>query len=243
LEIFLDKIKLSQVSKTYRTGASVRPVFQGLELEIPLNKITVVVGRSGCGKSTLLQMLGGLEAPDSGFIEMPPDFRSTMLYPEPYLITWASVLSNITLSSGAGLPPDQREAQARKLMDLVQLSDCEELTPVQLSTGMKQRLALAKALASRSQLLLMDEPFASLDFMTRAELQQELLRIQRELPRTIVFVTHELNEAVLMADRILVFHGDRSTDCLSLEDLPSPRDPESPAFSERRRQVMASCLK
>lgn len=237
----MDGMGLEHVSKSYGTGALARPVFRDLTLALPAGEITVVVGRSGCGKTTLLRLLGGLETPDSGAIRLPAGLRSAMLYPEPYLITWTSALHNVSLSAGAGMEPEARDALARELLELVQLGECAELTPAELSSGMKQRLALARALAGRAELLLMDEPFASLDFLTRGELQQSLLDVQARQPRTIVFVTHQLDEALIMADRVAAFGPDGSVRVVPMEDLPRPRDPASPEASERRRQIMAAC--
>ena len=128
-------------------------------------------------------------------------------------------------------------------MKIAQLSEYEEYTPLQLSTGMKQRLGLARALASLSQVLLMDEPFASLDFITRAELQQELLRIQEKMPRTILFVTHQLDEALLLGDRVVVLHTDGSTTDFDLSAYTHPRDIESPEMVQLRKDIMQACLR
>jgi ABC-type nitrate/sulfonate/bicarbonate transport system ATPase subunit len=239
----VNEIRLNHITKAYPIGSAVHTVFSDLDLEIPLGKITVLVGRSGCGKSTLLRLLGGLEQPQSGSISMPEDFHTAMLYPEPYLISWTSVHNNVKMSTSAGLTPDQREEIALRMTRLVGLTEYAELTPLQLSTGMKQRLALARALAGRAEVLLMDEPFASLDFITRAELQRELLRIQRELPRTIVFVTHQLDEAVEMADRIVVLPGSGAALSVAMDDLKRPRDPDSPEFLRRKQEVMAACMR
>ena len=237
----MSEVRLEQLSKHYESGGAVRTVFQNLELRIPLGKITVVVGRSGCGKTTLLRLLGGLETPDSGAVRLPEGYHTTMLYPEPYLVSWATVLENVRLTTPAGLTPKERAALAQEMLDLAQLSEFEAMTAEQLSTGMRQRLALARALAGRSELLLMDEPFAALDFFTRAELQQELLRIQDRQPRTIVFVTHQLDEALLMADRLVVLHTDGAA--VVLDGLPAPRREDDPAFLRRKRELMAECMK
>ncbi|MBQ3103393.1 MAG: ATP-binding cassette domain-containing protein [Oscillospiraceae bacterium] len=236
-------IRLDHITKTYTVGSHTRTVFSDFSLEIPFDKITVVVGRSGCGKSTILRLLAKLEELDDGAIHMPDDYRCTILNPEPYLISWTNVLNNIALASGAGLTPVQREVKARELMKIAQLSEYEEYTPLQLSTGMKQRLGLARALASLSQVLLMDEPFASLDFITRAELQQELLRIQEKMPRTILFVTHQLDEALLLGDRVVVLHTDGSTTDFDLSAYTHPRDIESPEMVQLRKDIMQACLR
>ena len=144
----MDSIQLSHIYKTFPIGEQQHTIFKNLNLDIPLGQITVLVGRSGCGKSTLLRLLGGEIQPDSGSITMPAHYRSTMLYPEPYLISWTSVLNNIALASGVDYTPEARDEKARRIMKLVQLEKYEAFTPTQLSTGMKQRLGLARALAS-----------------------------------------------------------------------------------------------
>ena len=235
-------IRLDHITKTYTVGSHSRTVFSDFSLEIPFDKITVIVGRSGCGKSTILRLLGKREEMDSGEIVMPDDYRCTILNPEPYLISWTNVLNNIALASGAGLTPVEREVKARELMKVVKLSEYEEYTPLQLSTGMKQRLGLARALASLSQVLLMDEPFASLDFITRGELQQELLRIQTLMPRTMLFVTHQLDEALLLGDSVVVLHTNGTTTTFDLSAYPHPRDIESEEMLRLRKEIMQACM-
>ena len=131
-------------------------------------------------------------------------------------------------------------ALARRLVQLVRLKDYADLTPVELSTGMRQRLGLARVLASQAQVLLMDEPFASLDFITRGELQTELLRIQEELKKTILLVTHQLDEALLLAQKLVVLHADSSVREWTL-DLPYPRDLASPQLLALREEITAEC--
>ena len=122
-------------------------------------------------------------------------------------------------------------------------TDYADLTPVELSTGMKQRLGLARVLASQAQLLLMDEPFASLDFLTRGELQSQLLRVQREMPRTIVLVTHKLEEALLLGQRILVMHPDSTVREFDLRDYAYPRDPDDARLQQLKKEITAECRK
>jgi len=251
----MEQIRVENVTKTYTTyGTEVildkgsrpsrtRTVLSDLSVEFPVEKLTVIVGRSGCGKSTLLQLLDGKTAPDSGIIRMPEGFRTAMLSPDPYVITWTSVTRNVAMAGGAGRDPEERMALAERLVKLVRLEEFADLTPQELSTGMKQRLGLARVLASQAQVLLMDEPFASLDFITREELQQELLAVQREMPRTIILVTHQLDEALLLGQRILVMHTDSSVRTFDLEDVAYPRDLLSPELLELKREITEECKK
>ena len=251
----MDEIRISHVSKSYTTlstdlviGNAKRPsrtrkVLEDVNLAFPAGQLSVLVGRSGCGKSTLLKMLAGKESPDSGEISLPHGWHAALLSPEPYVITWTNVRQNVAMASGVGKTPEERYEHALEYVRLVGLEDCADLSPVELSTGMKQRLGLARILASQAQLLLMDEPFASLDFLTRGELQTQLLAIQQKLPRTIVLVTHQLEEALLLGQRILVMHPDSTLRSFDLTGFSYPRDPESPALRELKREITDECRK
>lgn len=251
----MDSAQLKKISKSYTTYSTditidhakrpkkTREVLRGLSLEIPVGKLSVIVGRSGCGKSTLLKILSGQERPDSGEFILPEGWHSAILSPDPYVITWTSVLRNVELAVGAGFTQEKRREIAERLVKLVRLSDYADLTPVELSTGMRQRLGLARVLASQAQLLLLDEPFASLDFLTRGELQQELLSIQQELQRTIVLVTHQLEEALLLGQQIVVMHSDSTLRVFDLGDQPYPRDLASPELRQLREEITQECRK
>ena len=180
---------------------------------------------------------------DSGRLTLPEGWHTALLSPEPYVITWTSVLRNVELAVGAGFTQEQRREVAEKLVKLVKLNDFADLTPVELSTGMRQRLGLARVLASQAELLLMDEPFAALDFITRAELQTELLNIQNEMRRTIVLVTHQLEEALLLAQRIVVMHADSAVKEFDLSALSYPRDLASDALQALKAAVTEECKK
>ena len=244
---------LSHVDKSYTTYSTdivltgqerqsrTRQVLRDLSVTLPEGQITVIVGRSGCGKSTLLKLLAGKEQPDAGTISIPEDWHSAMLSPDPYVITWTSVQRNVAMACGVGKTPEERYEHAAEFVRMVGLEDYADLTPVELSTGMKQRLGLARVLAGQAQLLLMDEPFAALDFLTRAELQTQLLTIQQRLPRTIVLVTHQLEEALLLGQKIVVMHPDSTICEFDLTDMPYPRDPDSPRLRQLKEQITAQC--
>ena len=145
------------------------------------------------------------------------------------------------MACGVGKTPEERYERASEFVRLVGLEDYADLTPAELSTGMKQRLGLARVLAGQAELLLMDEPFASLDFLTRAELQSQLLAIQEKLPRTIVLVTHQLEEALLLGRRIIVMHPDSTICEFDLTDLPYPRDPDDPTLRRLKEAITDQC--
>lgn len=251
----MNEITLTHITKSYTTqGTDIivdhakRPtrtqtVLRDLSVSFPIGKLTAIVGRSGCGKSTLLRLLNGQDRADEGEIVMPEGWHSAILTPEPYVITWTSVLRNVALAAGAGRTPEERMALAERLVQLVRLGDYADLTPMELSTGMKQRLGLARVLASQAQLMLMDEPFASLDFITREELQNELLNIQKEMQRTIVLVTHQLEEALLLAQKIIVMHPDSTVREFDLDALDYPRDLNTPQMQQLKAEITEECRK
>ena len=251
----MDAVTLKHVDKSYTsystevvlTGQTresrTRQVLKDLSLSFPVGQLTVIVGRSGCGKSTLLKLLAGKEQPDVGEIAMPEGWHSAMLSPEPYVISWTNVQRNVAMACGVGKTPEERYEKARDFVRLVGLEDYADLTPVELSTGMKQRLGLARVLAGQAELLLMDEPFASLDFLTREELQTQLLGIQQKMPRTIILVTHQLDEAVLLGQKIIVMHSDSTVREFDLSGEPYPRDLSAPRMQQLKREITDECRK
>lgn len=251
----MNDITLHRVCKSYTTQSTdimidhaqrptrTRQVLRDVSVTFPAGRLTVLVGRSGCGKSTLLRLLSGQDTPDSGEITIPEGWHSAVLSPDPYVITWTSVLRNVAMACGVGRTPEERLRLSEDFVKLVGLEDYADLTPAELSTGMKQRLGLARVLASQAELLLMDEPFAALDFLTRAELQNQLLQIQERMPRTVVLVTHQLDEAILLAQKIVVMHADSSLWEADLSDIPYPRDVDSPALRKLKQQITDECRK
>lgn len=249
----MDKITLSHIEKSYTTQSAdlvignekrksrTRKVLSDLSVSFPAGQISVILGRSGCGKSTLLRMLYGEEKPDAGEISLPAGFRSTILTPSPYLISWTNVLQNVAMAAGVGHNPEERLELSKEFVRIVGLSDVSDMTPPELSTGMRQRLGLARVLASQAQILLMDEPFAALDFITREEMQHELLRIQSKMPRTIILVTHQLAEALLLAQRIYVMHPDCTMTEFDLSQYDYPRDLSQPVFQALEKEITAQC--
>ena len=251
----MDAVTLKHVDKSYTsystevvlTGQTresrTRQVLKDLSLSFPVGQLTVIVGRSGCGKSTLPKLLAGKEQADAGEIAMPEGWHSAMLSPEPYVISWTNVQRNVAMACGVGKTPEERYEKARDFVRLVGLEDYADLTPVELSTGMKQRLGLARVLAGQAELLLMDEPFASLDFLTREELQTQLLGIQQKMPRTIILVTHQLDEAVLLGRKIIVMHPDSTVREFDLSGEPYPRDLSTPQMQQLKREITDECRK
>jgi NitT/TauT family transport system ATP-binding protein len=177
-------------------------VLRELSLDIVRGEFVAVVGPSGCGKTTLLNVLSGHDGPSSGVIER--EGRERMVYQQDGLFPWQTVSQNIALGLRHLKDQSERERQVRDLLDLIRLAGFENHYPHQLSGGMRQRVELARALAGDSETLLMDEPFSSLDYLTRIRMRQELARILQKRPRTVVLVTHDIEEAAQLADRVIV---------------------------------------
>ena len=200
------------------------PVLRGLDLHVPAGQFLAVVGRSGSGKSTLLRLLGGLDRPDAGRVSlgergMPADAR--IMFQEPRLLPWANVLDNVAVGLGPTPGPDGAE-RARFALARVGLAARAGDWPAPLSGGQKSRVALARALVSRPRLLLLDEPLGALDALTRIEMQNLLEATRRQDGFTAVLVTHDVSEAVALADRIVVIEGGLLSMDLAV-DLP-PQD-------------------
>jgi NitT/TauT family transport system ATP-binding protein len=246
-------IRLDHVEKTYRTrrGDLVRAV-EDITLEVGENEFVTLVGASGCGKSTLLKLVAGLIPATRGTIHIRgaavrepfPDVG--FVFQQPVLLPWRSVLDNVLFSvEMLGLEPRQYRKPAGDLLELTGLGGFETKYPRELSGGMQQRVAICRALLPDPSLLLMDEPFGALDAMTREEMSLELLRIWEERRKTILFVTHSIPEAILLADRVVVMtpRPGRIARVLAV-DLPRPRtmdlefDPRFKAASDEVRGLI-----
>ncbi len=225
-------IRLDRVAKTYRTrrGDPVEALAE-TSLTVEENEFVTLVGPSGCGKSTLLKLVAGLVPPTRGTIrvreqEVSAPFPDVgFVFQQPVLLPWRSVLDNVLFSvEMLGLDPRQYRKPARDLLELTGLAGFETKYPHELSGGMQQRVAICRALLPDPGLLLMDEPFGALDAMTREEMSLELLRIWEERRKTILFVTHSIPEAILLADRVVVMspRPGRIARVIAV-DLPRPR--------------------
>jgi sulfonate transport system ATP-binding protein len=226
-----------------RYGVAGRPVtaLEGVDLTLGRGSFTTVVGRSGCGKTTLLRMLAGLVRPTAGELRFAARPRIGYVFQEPRLMPWLSVARN----AGFGLVGRCDKATiARRVAEalaLVGLADFAAAMPDQLSGGMAQRVAIARALVTEPDLLLLDEPFGALDAFTRRSLQQELVEIWRTRRPTIVFVTHDVEEAVLLGQSVAELASGRLVGVRTV-DLPYPREPTDPAVLAHRRAVLESLL-
>lgn len=198
-------LRVNEVTKQFRRHSG-PPVLKDVSLQVHDGELLALIGPSGCGKSTLLNLIAGLLEPTSGEISARAGSRIAYIFQRPRLLPWRTVFSNVEfgLEQRSGLTHSQRRDRATAVLGLVGLEGHENKYPHELSGGMQQRVALARGLAIEPDLLLMDEPFGSLDALTRGYLQEELLGIVRRTSSTAVLVTHDIDEALLLADRVVV---------------------------------------
>jgi len=240
-------LTVENLNKTYISQGSQTPALVDINLRIAEGEFICLLGPSGCGKSTLLKIIAGLIPATSGRIAINgkavsgPGPERAVVFQDYALFPWMTVRDNIEFGLEARkLPVAERREISNRLLNVVGLSDFAERFPHQLSGGMKQRVSLARALAVDPSLLLMDEPFGALDAQTRQLLQDELLRIWREYRKTVVFVTHSIEEAIYLSDRIAVMTArpGRIKQIVSVPEL-RPRDMASVDMNQRQREVRA----
>jgi ABC-type nitrate/sulfonate/bicarbonate transport system ATPase subunit len=226
------------VGKIYASKAGAVEALRGIDLTAAEGEFVCLLGLSGCGKSTLLQIIAGLEAPTSGSILIAdreldgPSEKTSIVFQDHGLFPWMTIARNVEFNMKArNVAPEVRAARAAELLTMMRLSNFATRYPHELSGGMRQRAGIARALTTRPRGLLMDEPFGALDAQTRGRLQDELLQIWQQQRTTVIFVTHSIEEAVILADRIVVFSAQpgRITATVPVE-LSRPRDAETPAF-------------
>jgi NitT/TauT family transport system ATP-binding protein len=241
-----DAVVCRNVSKTWAEGTKRAHVaLRDVDLDVTPGEFIVLLGPSGCGKSTLLYLIAGLEQESGGEIwsfgdrVATPSPDRSLIFQETSLFPWLTVGQNASFGlSIRGDDADTRKATARDVLQRVGLTEAMDKRPDELSGGMRQRVAVARALAMRPKVLLMDEPFAALDVQTRAKMQDFLLDVWRDSGASVLFVTHHIDEAVALADRVVVFTSrpGRIKTIVPI-DIPRPRDPFSPEAESLRRQL------
>ena len=234
-------IKAKEVSKWFTHGSDRVPVLQNLNFHLNRSEILTIIGRSGSGKSTILDLVMGLIEPTEGDIIRSPDARSIgYVFQKPALLPWRTVLGNVELPLQLdGIPREERREKALRVLRNVGMDYAANCFPFQLSGGMAQRVAIARALVQEPNLLLMDEPFSALDPLLRDNFNINLLKLWQRTRKTILFVTHSINEAVILSDRIVILEQGRFIKEYNI-DIPRPRDFETfstPAFSEAVRHI------
>lgn len=225
---------------------SKKDTLNDVNLTIEPGEFICIVGPSGCGKSTLLNIVAGLEKANSGTITLDgelitgPGADRVVMFQESALFPWLSVIDNVKFGLKiAKLSPKEQEERAMKYLKMVQLSQFRDYHVYELSGGMKQRVALARALSMDSKMLLMDEPFAALDKQTKNMLRDEIQKIWMETRKTVLFVTHSVEEALFFSDRIVMLSGNPSSVKKIIKvDIPRPRSIEEPEFIEIRAELL-----
>lgn len=234
------KVAVDDVSKVYESRRQVVQALKDVRFSVDEGEFVTIVGPSGCGKTTLFRIIAGLEEPTSGQVLLDgepiqgPDPERSMVFQEYGLFPWRTVAENVAYGlEEQGMPKVEREQRVQEMIDLVGLTEFEDAYPKELSGGMKQRVGIARALAVDPEVLLMDEPFGSVDAQTKDMLHEELLDVWQKTGKTILFVTHDVDEAVKLADKIVVMAADpgRVQEIVPVE-LARPRKRTDPDFAE-----------
>jgi sulfonate transport system ATP-binding protein len=219
-------------------------VLRGIDLHVPAGQFVAIVGRSGCGKSTLLRLIAGLETIDAGSIGFGEETRAEdvrVMFQEPRLLPWARVLSNVEVGLGRDRSTSDAQARADRALTEVGLDDKRDQWPAVLSGGQKQRVALARALVSNPRVLAFDEPLGALDALTRISMQRLLERVWRDQAFTAILVTHDVAEAVALADRVLVIEDGRIAHDVHV-DIPRPRRRGSADLAALEGSILSNLL-
>jgi len=247
-------LEISYVSKTFKTKRGPYHVLKDIHLKVNPMEFVTLIGHSGCGKSTLLSIVAGLVPPTTGGVilegkEMDgPGPDRGVVFQNHALLPWLSVYENVALAVGAVFPTlskAERHQRVKHFLEMVGLDEAAHKRPSELSGGMKQRVGIARALAMRPKLLLLDEPFGSLDALTRGNLQEEVLRIWQKFGQTVLMVTHDVDEAILLSDRIALMTNGPEATVVQVEEvnLPRPRDRMSiihqPEYAAIRGRILS----
>jgi sulfonate transport system ATP-binding protein len=236
-------LSIAQIGKTYANQVR---ALDGISLNVAPGEIVAVVGGSGCGKSTLLRLVSGLDLPSQGKVALDgdtivsPHEKIGIVFQEPRLLPWLTVAGNVGFGL-ADCPKAERAERVARQLDRVGLADKANVWPRELSGGQAQRVALARALVMRPEVLLLDEPFSALDAFTRLDLQDHLLDLWADGRPTLLVVTHDVDEAIVLADRVVVMRPQPGRVFAEIEiDLPRPRDRQSAAYDFAKRRVLAA---
>lgn len=242
-------LEIRDLHKNFYIKGQKLEVLSGVNLTVKDGELVAIVGASGCGKSTLLKLIITLEPISSGEILLDgepvngPSPKCSMIFQEARLFPWLTVRQNIEFVIPDSVPKDKKKEMVEYYTGLVGLSEFMNAVPNQLSGGMQQRVSIARALATRPQLLLLDEPFGALDAFTRMNMQNEVLRIREQDRTTMIIVTHEIDEAIYLSNRVVIMGKNPGVvKRIVPVDLPFPRDRTSPEFLEIRGEIMKEFL-
>lgn len=235
-------IAVENVSRVF-TGENTVTAIQDVSFSMDKGEFLCIVGQSGCGKSTLLRIMAGIDPAHEGIVSIngevvkKPDKTRGVVFQEARLLDWMNVCNNVGFPL-QGLNKEEKKELVDEYVTLVGLNDFKKSYPRELSGGMAQRVSIARALVNKPEVLFMDEPFGALDYMTKINMQNELLRIREKSEMTVIFVTHDIDEAVYLADRILVMSKNPGKIKEIIDNpMPRPRDRNSEAFLNVRKQV------
>jgi len=240
----MNSLQIKNLNHQYALPQGELKVLDQVQLTVQPGEFVSIVGASGCGKSTLLRLIGGLETPTAGQILLgdqliqAPGLDRGMVFQEPRLFPWLTVEENISFGCRANTSESEKQKLVHSHIQLVGLLGFEKAYPHQLSGGMQQRTAIARALVSQPQVLLLDEPFGALDALTRIQMQQEILKIWQAEKITVILVTHDIDEAVYLGDRVLVMSNRPGTFQKTVPAaLARPRDRNSVEFSKIKKEI------
>ena len=243
-----EKLKIEHMNKSFPVESGTLEVLNDITLTVQNGEFISIVGYSGCGKSTLLRIVGGLEIKDSGIFQVEgkningPGLDRGMIFQESRLFPWLKVRDNVlyglSKEEKKKLSREEREKLVKKYLELVELNEFEDAYPKQLSGGMQQRASIARTLIGNPDILLLDEPFGALDAITRINMQQEIIKIWQNTHKTMILVTHDIDEAVYLSDRVVVLSSrpGKIKKMIDIE-LPRPRQRTAIEFSELRRKI------
>ena len=246
MAVLKDTIMIKDLAKTFYLKSETKEVLKDINITVKENEFLVLLGPGQCGKTVLLNILAGLDAPTGGEITFvngrPPMGDLGVVFQRYALFPWKTVMGNVEINQKfKGKSKAERQAAAQKYIELVGLQGFENSLPKQLSGGMQQRVGIARAYASESDIMLLDEPFGALDAQTRYSMEDEILRIWEKDRRTVIFVTNNVEEAIYLGDRIILLGGHPTgVKKEYVPDLPRPRNYTDPAFLKLRNEIVAN---
>lgn len=243
----MSKVTINSVSKIFESKGVEFKSLDSIDLKVNDGEFLCILGPSGCGKSTILRLIAGLDNPSNGEIIMDdeviigPDHKRGMVFQEYSLFPWRNVIENVAFPlEMKGVPEEERNKIAEEYLKLVGLENFKDSKPHELSGGMKQRVAIIRSLAGDPEVLLMDEPFGALDIQTRNQLQRDLLKIWEDKEKTIIFVTHDIDEAIFLGDRVVLMSKSPGKIAKIFEvDIERIRDRLDPRFLQIRQEIMS----